>query len=186
MADAEQFSSAQELAELAANWPSLRLVAIFNSLPGQIPVKKFMDRKKAVSRIWAAIEKLSPGEQADHDGNTETPEDPANTEPVQDPPTDVVADVDAHRQPVAPETPPAGEQTTAPEKPRVARDGSKTAQILDMLKRPGGATLNEIMAAANWQKHSVRGFIAGSVGKKMRIAVTSSKREDGQRVYSIT
>ncbi len=147
---------------------------------------KFTDRKAAVSRIWAAIEKLSPGEPADPDANIETLEDAGDTETAQDPTTDVVDDIDAETPPVAPEPPPSGEQTTAPEKPRVARDGSKTAQILDMLKRPGGAILNEIMAATNWLKHPVRGFIAGTVGKKMGMAVTSAKRDDGDRVYSTT
>ncbi len=112
-------------------------------------MKKFADRRAVVSRIWAAIEKLSPGEPADPDANIETLEDAAATETAQDPPTDVVADVDAQTPPVAPEPQPSGEQTTAPEKPRVARDGSKTAQILDMLKRPGGATLNERVYSIN-------------------------------------
>ena len=42
------------------------------------------------------------------------------------------------------------------------------------------------MTATNWQKHSVRGFIAGTVGKKLGLAVASAKRGDGQRVYSIS
>src|SRR5436305_446441 len=40
-----------------------------------------------------------------------------------------------------------------------ARDGSKKATLLDLLRRPGGATLNELMAATEWQAHSVRGFL---------------------------
>src|ERR1035441_4227995 len=48
-----------------------------------------------------------------------------------------------------------------------ARDGSKAASIIDLLKRPNGASLAEIMKATNWQAHSVRGFISGSLGKKM-------------------
>jgi len=66
-----------------------------------------------------------------------------------------------------------------------ARDGSKTAQILDLLKRPGGATLAEIMKATGWQAHSVRGFISGTLGKKMGLSVTSTKGEDGERSYSV-
>jgi hypothetical protein len=65
-----------------------------------------------------------------------------------------------------------------------ARDGSKAAKILDMLKRPEGATLAAIMKATSWQAHSVRGFISG-MGKKMGLAVTSTKGEDGERTYSI-
>ena len=65
-------------------------------------------------------------------------------------------------------------------------DGSKAAKIIDLLKRPNGATLAEIIKATNWQAHSVRGFISGSLGKKMGLTVVSAKRENGERVYSIS
>lgn len=67
-----------------------------------------------------------------------------------------------------------------------SRDGSKAAKIIDLLKRPNGATLAEIMKATNWQAHSVRGFISGSLGKKMGLTVVSAKRENGEREYSIS
>jgi hypothetical protein len=66
-----------------------------------------------------------------------------------------------------------------------AREGSKTAMVLALLKRKGGATLSEIMKATGWQKHSVRGFISGALGKKMGLSVESTKGEDGQRTYSL-
>ena len=66
-----------------------------------------------------------------------------------------------------------------------ARDGSKTAKVLELLKRKDGATLAEIMRATDWQAHSVRGFISGTLGKKMGLTVTSTKAEDGERSYSI-
>jgi hypothetical protein len=66
-----------------------------------------------------------------------------------------------------------------------AREGSKTAQILDLLKRPGGATSKELMKSTGWLPHSVRGFLSGTVGKKMGLAVTSNKGEDGERTYSV-
>jgi len=65
------------------------------------------------------------------------------------------------------------------------REGSKTAKVLDLLKRPGGATMKELMKATDWQPHSVRGFISGTVGKKMKLTVESTKGEDGERSYSI-
>jgi hypothetical protein len=67
----------------------------------------------------------------------------------------------------------------------VAREGSKTARILDLLKRPGGVTAKELMKTTGWQPHSVRGFLSGTVGKKMGLTVTSTKGEDGQRSYSV-
>ena len=97
---------------------------------------------------------------------------------------------------VAPSAPPARKKATpakkaakAPKQPAVAkttREGSKTEAILAMLKRPGGATLQDIMTASQWQAHSVRGFISGTLGKKMGLSVESAKGEDGQRTYSIT
>jgi len=66
-----------------------------------------------------------------------------------------------------------------------ARDGSKTATILEMLKRPGGATAKELLKATGWQPHSLRGFISGTLGKKMGLTVASSKSENGERSYSV-
>jgi hypothetical protein len=65
------------------------------------------------------------------------------------------------------------------------REGSKTATILELLRRAKGATLAEIMELTSWQAHSVRGFISGTLGKKMGLSVKSEKREDGTRVYSV-
>jgi Protein of unknown function (DUF3489) len=66
-----------------------------------------------------------------------------------------------------------------------ARVGCKTAQILELLKRPGGATLQNLMTATEWQAHSLRGFLSGTLRKKMGLSVESTKGEDGQRSYSL-
>jgi hypothetical protein len=71
------------------------------------------------------------------------------------------------------------------QKPNRNRDGSKTAQVLDLLKRPGGVTSRELMKATGWQAHSVRGFLSGTVGKKMGLTVTSTKGADGERRYAV-
>ena len=70
-------------------------------------------------------------------------------------------------------------------KSNVARDGSKTAKILDLLKRPGGATSKELMKATGWLPHSVRGFLSGTVRKKLGLTVASTKGENGERTYSV-
>jgi hypothetical protein len=70
-------------------------------------------------------------------------------------------------------------------KASTARDGSKAQKIIELLKRPEGATLAAIMKASSWQAHSVRGFISGTLGKKMGLTVVSTKGEDGERTYSI-
>ena len=93
---------------------------------------------------------------------------------------------------VAPKKAKSGKKASKPKKaPKgqkkagSARDGSKTAKVLELLKRPGGVTAKELMKATDWQPHSVRGFLSGTIGKKMGLAVTSTKAEDGERAYSI-
>jgi len=66
-----------------------------------------------------------------------------------------------------------------------ARDGSKTSKVLDLLKRADGVTLKELMKATGWQPHSVRGFLSGTVGKKLGLTVSSTKTEHGERTYSV-
>jgi len=70
-------------------------------------------------------------------------------------------------------------------KSKVARDGSKTVKILDLLKRAGGVTTKELMKATDWQPHSLRGFLSGTVRKKMGLTVISTKGDDGERTYSL-
>jgi len=66
-----------------------------------------------------------------------------------------------------------------------AREGSKAATVLDLLKRSDGTTLAELMKATGWQAHSVRGFLSGTVGKKLGLTLASAKTENGDRTYSI-
>jgi hypothetical protein len=73
----------------------------------------------------------------------------------------------------------------SPNKAIGARNGTKTATVLDLLKRSGGATGKDLMKATGWQAHSVRGFISGVLGRKMGLTVTSTKVEDGERRYSL-
>jgi hypothetical protein len=80
---------------------------------------------------------------------------------------------------------PAKKAPRGAEKANTVRDGSKTERILDLLKRKDRATLAEIMKATDWQPHSVRGFISGTLSKKMGLTVASVKGEDGERRYSI-
>ena len=80
---------------------------------------------------------------------------------------------------------PAKKAPKSAKKPTGAREGCKTATILEMLKRPDGATAKELLKMTGWQPHSLRGFISGTLGKKMGLAVESTKGEDGARTYSV-
>ncbi|MBS1876615.1 MAG: DUF3489 domain-containing protein [Acidobacteria bacterium] len=158
-----RFTSEKELAKLAATWPTDRLVEVWNSFAGAPPfgdlkpVKKFTDRKTAVARIWKAVQALTP---------TAAPQ---------------AAPAAPKKAKATKEAKPKGDATG----PKGAREGSKKAIVLDMLKRPTGATLADIMSATGWQAHSVRGFISGSLSKKMGISVESFKSESGDRAYRV-
>ena len=78
---------------------------------------------------------------------------------------------------------------TAPEGPKVprkARKGTKQAVLIDMLRREEGATIEQIVEATGWQKHTVRGAISGALKKKLGLTVISEKVEGEERVYRIT
>jgi hypothetical protein len=115
-----------------------------------------------------------------------------STAPGKEPKSAKKPRVAPQRAHVAPKKTKAAPKAKAPKKaPKAAkksggaRDGSKTAKVLDLLKRADGTTLKELMKATGWQAHSVRGFLSGTVGKKMGLSVTSTKGEDGERSYSI-
>jgi hypothetical protein len=112
---------------------------------------------------------------------------------------ETVANVGAQEPQGAPEEETATEKTSptkkAPKAKKAAkpakadestgpREGSKTAQVVAMLKTPCGATLEDIMTKMGWQKHTVRGFMAGAM-KKAGYTVESFKSEAGARSYRI-
>ncbi len=77
-------------------------------------------------------------------------------------------------------------KATAPAKAAsTPRTESKKATVLALMRRTEGVTLAEIAKVTEWQAHSIRGFISGSLGKKMGLAVESTKNEAGERVYKI-
>jgi hypothetical protein len=193
--DSERFSTEAALAKLAADWPAARLAEIFNSLPGVTEVRKFKDRATAVSRIWRAIQTLGQTESAPAaDQPVEATEAvqleaevPASPAPAPD------THVAPHAADVAPEAAPAKVKATRVKKapkpatePGTPREGSKTSQVIAMLKREGGTTLEEIMAEMQWLKHTTRAMLSagGSLTKKHGLVIVSEK-VDGKRVYSI-
>ncbi len=65
------------------------------------------------------------------------------------------------------------------------REGTKQAAMIAMLSQPEGATVDEIAAATGWQKHTVRGAMAGALKKKLGLTIESSKVEGRGRVYRL-
>jgi hypothetical protein len=197
VANAERFRNEGGLAKLAADWPASRLVDIWNSLPGATPVKKFKDRATAVSRIWRAIQSLGEAVPATA---TQQPSAVAAIGTV--PAVEAVPEPEAAvTKPVAPQTPdvvpekaPAKTKAKRAKKTPVAttanplpREGSKTSRVIELLKRKGGVTLQEIMTEMGWQSHTTRALMSagGSLAKKHGLTVVSAKGADGERTYSI-
>jgi hypothetical protein len=170
--NAEYFGSAQELAKLFGSWPSKRPAEIWNSFAGVAPftsltaVKKFTNRKVAVERIWKAIHVLvaNLGKQAAH-----------------------VATAKGKRKKDAPKskrrhTARVDAKGTA----NVAREGSKKSEVIDLMRRSQGATLAEIMELTGWQAHTVRGFVSGTLVKKLGLKVDSFRSNEKERTYRIS
>jgi hypothetical protein len=63
------------------------------------------------------------------------------------------------------------------------REGTKQALVIDMLKRPEGATIAEIVEATGWQSHTVRGAMAGALKRKLGLVINSEKDDARGRIY---
>ena len=76
------------------------------------------------------------------------------------------------------------QQTAGDPKSTKANPGSKQSHVIAMLQSPTGATIAAMMKATGWQQHSVRGFLAGVVCKRLKLKL-GSKKVDGNRIYQI-
>jgi Protein of unknown function (DUF3489) len=79
---------------------------------------------------------------------------------------------------------PVARKRSAPASRAVARPDTKHARIIAMLRKPAGTTIAAIITATDWQQHSVRGFLAGIVRKKLGLNLVSEQTDKG-RVYRI-
>ena len=128
----------------------------------------------------------APASQPNHSVHLEQPVSPTTT-------AEPLASVSAQAPVVAPETAAgrkkaarAKKASTAAPSAKAPRENSKTAQVIAMLKREGGATLEEIMTTMGWLEHTTRAMMSagGSLAKKHGLVVTSEKVGDS-RSYSI-
>ena len=152
------FDTAENLAELIGP-DDKRMVKIWNSLTGVTPVKKFTGRAVGARRIFAEVQKLAaPGAEV---------------------PVETKEEMSAAPKARATKKTQAAKKAQATTKTE-PKAGSKKEILLGLISRKNGASLEELMAALDWQKHSVRGFIA-TLGKTVRIE--SFKTEQGVRTY---
>ena len=200
VANAERFRNEAGLNKLAADWPAARLVEIWNSLPGAIPVKKFKDRQTAVSRIWKALQSLGqaapaadeqpPAAEALRSGSHET------TEPVRysgraEPAT---------ATPVAPQTPDVAPEEAPATKKATARKSAPKAAKCRRPRRPAKAARPPRWSRCSSARKAPRcprswrrwvGRNTRSAGswpgamKKAGFTVESFKPEGGERTYRI-
>ena len=162
------FDTAEELAELIGS-DNKRPVEIWNSLTGVTPVKKFASRAVAARRIFAEVQKLAPAVHTpgeSHAAATEAAPAPAPPKSAKKAPAKRVK---------APKAAGSGPRAT-----------SKTARLIEMLRRPKGATLEEVMDRFGWQVHTTRALMSagGSLTKKHGITVISERVGDA-RTYRI-
>ena len=79
---------------------------------------------------------------------------------------------------------PSSARAAKPPKTHKADAGSKQARVIAMLQSPAGTTIAAIMKATGWQQHSVRGFLASVVRKRLMLKLASNK-VNGNRIYQI-
>ncbi len=161
VANAMRFRTEAALSRLAADWPTSRLIDVWNGLPGVTPVSRFRDRATAVSRIWKAIQTLGSAAKA-------------------------ASPQAAHVETVKSSTKESAEKTShAATNAGMPREGSKTSKVIAMLRRKDGTTLEEVMAVTGWQKHTARALLSagGSLTKKYGLVIKSEKVRD-RRSYS--
>ncbi len=166
-ATAIQFDSQAAFARVSADWPLSRFVEIWNSIAGNKQVSKFADRKKAVARIWAAIQPIAERAVASQ------PQEPKTAKPAKA----TKATKPTKKAKAAKKA--AGKKTGDKDE-----RSNKKAEVIAMMKRPKGATLAQIVEATGWQKHTIRGFVS-LLGSKGGEKVESSKSTAGERTYRI-
>jgi hypothetical protein len=164
---ADVFATEDQLAGALAEKTTADLVEIFNAFTGVREVTKFTSRAVAVGRIWRECLKMQVEvKPVDREIEVEVPVQELKTAKAK-----------------APLAPKAASAPTAGSGPR---EGGKLAIVLDMIRRPEGATLEEIMKSQDWQIHTTRALMSagGAYAKKYGIVVISENVGD-KRTYRV-
>ena len=169
IAQVRGFGAEAQFAGLASEWPTSRLIRIWNALPGVIPVKRFTSRRSAVARIWNYIR------TPDDVSREQTPDAASPPRCLPMPESALAASADSgSRHP-----------RSRKRNPGSGNGDRRTDAIIALLRQPGGATLDAIKEATGWQSHSVRGFISGTVRRKLNLNAISARDANGARIYSV-
>jgi len=163
IAGAEYFSSEEELAHLAASWP--------------VAGARGRGSSKLIE-LWNSLPGVTPVKKFT-DRQTALARIWKAAQALTPPGAPQGA-------PDAPKAKGSRKKATSAKRAAPARKGGKKAQILELLRQAEGATLKDIMSATGWQAHSVRGFISGSLVKKMDLKVESFKTPQGDRAYRVS
>lgn len=195
------FTSQDQLLKVLEGKTGAQLCEIFNSFTGVTPVKKFMNRSAAAARIWRECDKMhvevAPVEVEDAPKADEEKHKvakarraaPAKPEYI----AAWIADDEEKRKAAkarrAAKASAAAETTlhSAAGTLDAPREGTKLAIVLAMLKRPQGATLQEVMASQDWLMHTTRSLMSagGTYARKYGITVLSEKSADGTRTFRV-
>jgi hypothetical protein len=166
----DAFATAAGLKSALKQLSAATVVEIWNCLTGVTPVKKFTSLDVAAKRIFKELQKLGGPDATEAATAPKGKAKPAK----------------ASKTPKAAKT--AKRATKKAPKPAGSgpRETSKTAQLIEMLKRPKGATLEEVMAKFGWQIHTTRAIMSagGSLTRKHGLTVISEKVGDS-RTYRI-
>jgi hypothetical protein len=131
--------------------------------------------------ILAAAAGLLDGRMSAAEWCAQLREEPAHEEPAE-----AEAPAELESEAAIAEVAPAEAMNAEPQAqgPKL-RNGTKQALMIEMLRRPEGATVEQIAEATAWRYHSVRGAMAGALKKKLGLTITSEKSETGARIYRI-
>jgi hypothetical protein len=145
-------------------------------------VDSFKSAPAATSRIWKQIQSL--GEAAQPETEPAKPKAAKKAKGGARAAKGAPAKGKANKKAPAAKAAPKAKKGAKAEEAGAPREGSKTAQVVAMLQRKNGATISEIMDKMGWQRHTVRGFMAGAM-KKAGYEVESFKPEGGERSYRL-
>jgi predicted HTH transcriptional regulator len=169
-------NSHSELNTFAAKLSREQLQEWYNSIPGEAPVKRLRNRPTAIERIWDAMRRMAgidvphseePIEVELEEVKPAKKERVAKPKPVKSAPKAKAAKVAKPEEPA---------------NPVATRSGTKREQLIAMVSRKSGASMDELTQAFGWQKHTVRGLLS-TLNASGAIHTSTSKNAAGVAVY---